>query len=891
MNLGVDSFFVDFHFTSHFTSFVSRTCSMNTIPAYIREELPIQPLTLPPIDTADTTGFPDNHGDKNDLNSCEVSNNDDTIIELDLQNQEDNGVFAEKYIFLELNQKISQQEFRKTNKFVTISIKSLQEVLSNCSQEFKDIAEDFKLVEDPKNHTFGQFYKGTTVLEGIYYCLKCNCFIKSKNRKNNLSNHKKTSKHSANLLCEYELYARHNASISESISHFAPFSLFDDESQREEITPMLSSKFNIEYIEQCRDAMVECIAYEIQSAPAVTIRIDGWSSRWRYEGVSAEYEVGGVRIVRFLELGDCANKSHNALNLTTMLKDVIKKYRIPISKIQVIGSDSAAVNIKIANDMHIPFDPCICHKYNTCFNKFIEQLPDLIKEIADSAKTLKHSEWLREYLYLIKENKGGPKGLQSYSPTRWLTIVNALESYISLYDRIKIWEDCRETHPKTGLAYTINDSIWAGAMIFELKELRNIGMKLESSDIGLGTRTKLLCHARTKIIEMANNEILKFGYLYETPENWSNEWETICNNYLNMFDEMFFNIEKEYCVRNMAAAYIFRTEQLWYFVNDSIMPVVLDFVNNTFSDSQNLYKEMEEMYSDECSDGENNTFGFILDDNCDYITNYFYYFYNQERYPNLFEAACYFIRYGGSNADLERVFSKLKHIGTNYRASMTPDHFKLMSFVTANLDLFKLLSRRILPEIDHIWIDSGILSAMKEKLSKKSLKCAMYDYIAEQYTIASQYNPLIRNLRITISALQVHLQVNVWHKRFSYSMNGMRIKTDEIRVNVFFGTEASGQYKEFMEAIKQIKSIFKVNTIHHISCDTLNFDSLIDEQTCSAATEECEIENYDIEEEDLEEIDLDISISDVGKNSEASVPKASMHIQANFFSRLSNADH
>lgn len=137
--------------------------------------------------------------------------------------------------------------------------------------------------------------------------------------------------------------------------------------------------------------MEEVIKMEKEAATKVTIRMDGWSNRFRYEGFEIEYEIDGKKYVRLLVISTDMNKSHDAASMAKMINDLDKKYHFK-HKLKAFGSDCASVNIKLSKDIKIDHDPCLCHKFNIVFNKFIQSLPFNIKDIISAANSLHHNQ-------------------------------------------------------------------------------------------------------------------------------------------------------------------------------------------------------------------------------------------------------------------------------------------------------------------------------------------------------------------------------------------------------------------------------------------------------------------------------------------------------------------
>lgn len=326
---------------------------------------------------------------------------------------------------------------------------------------------------------------------------------------------------------------------------------------------------------------------------------------------------------------------------------------------------------------------------------------------------------------------------------------------------------------------------------------------------------RLLCHARNKIISMKTNEILLEKNSNAGEPEWKNVWCNACDQYLQQFDQMFFDVNVEYCVRHMAAAFIFRTEKLWYFSSSEHCNAIKKFILKKLNIiPDRLFEEIKQIFSMDDSNEITNeySYGTIPDENGDYITNYYYYFHHFAEYNLMFKAARYFSRFSGSNANLERAFSKIKQIGSSTKSSLTTEHFKLLAFVTSNVDLFKLLTRRILPDIEKFCVyDDDIILQMKNRLELKSRKCNIYDEVKTRCPFFVN-NKNIRNLRILIANYQIFLQVHVWQKRLSYCPNKkIRIPKNDISIKIIFGKNALEEKDNMINAIKAINCQYNIS--------------------------------------------------------------------------------
>lgn len=592
-------------------------------------------------------------------------------------------------------------------------------------------------------------YENRIKLE-LRFCPKCCTFLKPGKNNSHISKHRGSYQHTMDTAIYLPTFKRHDAMLSQLIKRFMPLDTLDDDSQAD-ITPYLTTDYAMTRLKEIQSLMNEVIVSEIQTAHDVTLRIDGWSNRYRYEGVELEYELGDEKVVRLLNMACDLNKSHDAASLSNIIHELDTQFHF-LTKLKAIGSDSAAVNIKAANIIEVEHDPCLCHKFNTVFNRFMLLLPKEISNIALAANSLHNREWLNEYFRLLKKS-----AIKSHSETRWLTIVNSLESYLTNYESIILWEDLRGKKDESFV--TIDDPVWCGALVFALKDLKKLSQDLEKEEVEIGERTRILCRAREAIHSMGLNDVLL--------STTKTDWNDVVTKYLEFFDEMFFNVadlkKHEYCIRNMAAGCYFSPEKLWYFKEQKIIDIITDFMAHKFPDinTDDIQQEKEKVP--------------LLS-----ISNYRYYYKNCDKFPNLYRIACYFIRFSGSNAHLERSFSIMAHIATKWRRALTPDNFRLLAFVRANQDLFKVITRRSSPELYEHITDERLYREMQNTSTRPYFSEWKYWHVhyrdVKFYEESKEmlHNPIIdddneklEELRCFIGLAQKFIQIDSWCEHIS----------------------------------------------------------------------------------------------------------------------------
>ena len=164
------------------------------------------------------------------------------------------------------------------------------------------------------------------------------------------------------------------------------------------------------------------------------LMIDGWSdqSLRRFVGVVAGYfsfEQNRMMFY-FLELCSMEGLDHSALSQKRAILQVLRNYGLEKRLCYCLASDSATVNTAIADDMSLDWCPCSVHLRNLIVRHFIANSPASLTNLLERINTLrKKSRWV-EYL----ASRGKCRNIAGYSPTRWCSACQCLESFYDLKD-------------------------------------------------------------------------------------------------------------------------------------------------------------------------------------------------------------------------------------------------------------------------------------------------------------------------------------------------------------------------------------------------------------------------------------------------------------------------
>lgn len=159
------------------------------------------------------------------------------------------------------------------------------------------------------------------------------------------------------------------------------------------------------------------------------LMIDGWSdqSLRRYIGVVMGYysPERGNMVLHFLDLYTKDGKDHTAASQCEAISDILRRYNIPSHRISCLASDSASVNTCIAEEMGLPWCPCVVHLWNLVVNNFLQNSPshldDVLKRINNLRKKTRWVEFLAQ--------RSMVRNITGYTPTRWCSACECLESF------------------------------------------------------------------------------------------------------------------------------------------------------------------------------------------------------------------------------------------------------------------------------------------------------------------------------------------------------------------------------------------------------------------------------------------------------------------------------
>lgn len=234
-----------------------------------------------------------------------------------------------------------------------------------------------------------------------------------------------------NVLSDKEINSR---LIIWMIAHQIPFAAFEDDMFCDLFPNKLSYRGFKQEIHDTAVKIMKIIKSEIENSSYVSIGSDGWQTEGgrRFIGINVYYIINNEHATtRFLRLSNLELKDHTGINISNSIKE--NQFLIGYhNKVITYASDSANVNKTVANNLQVDFDPCFVHLLNICFNtsfgsdRMLLRTGILLNQLHSSSKFFEFLGAKRIELSLA------PSNVTSFSPTRWLTLIDSLESLTKL---------------------------------------------------------------------------------------------------------------------------------------------------------------------------------------------------------------------------------------------------------------------------------------------------------------------------------------------------------------------------------------------------------------------------------------------------------------------------
>lgn len=206
------------------------------------------------------------------------------------------------------------------------------------------------------------------------------------------------------------------------------------------------------YTQQVQEAVVD----ELDDQP-VCLMIDGWSdqSLRRFLGIVVSYfhKERRERVHRALGLHWAEGKDHTAKNQIEAIQTTLAKYNIQPRNCSGLCADSAKVNTAIAEAMQLTWCPCYVHQWNLIVRRFLDNSPlsltDLLTRINELRKKTRWVEFMTR--------NSTKRNLASFTPTRWCSVVDCLESFYENIPLIKAF--CNEEGRRMKITFDESDEL------------------------------------------------------------------------------------------------------------------------------------------------------------------------------------------------------------------------------------------------------------------------------------------------------------------------------------------------------------------------------------------------------------------------------------------------
>lgn len=169
-----------------------------------------------------------------------------------------------------------------------------------------------------------------------------------------------------------------------------------------------------------------------------------------------------------------------------------------INKAVVLCSDSAAVNISVANDLNLEHEPCLCHSLNRLFKSFFEDLPHIVNDTMKLCSKLHSLYHFTDYIKVQTADDGRHKrkNISSFTEIRWFSAVKTLLSFKSLVVHIVNYIDNHSDKIENyAITYSEEDLTYIQELATVLEKLYQIELKMESDEHFLGKMETYLAKA------------------------------------------------------------------------------------------------------------------------------------------------------------------------------------------------------------------------------------------------------------------------------------------------------------------------------------------------------------------------------------------------------------
>ena len=199
--------------------------------------------------------------------------------------------------------------------------------------------------------------------------------------------------------------------------------------------PGLTFSRAMSLIEVCTNQVKESVIEELDGQ-SVCLMIDGWTdqSLRRFLGIVASYfqQDRNRTVYRALALHWGEGRDHRAATQIEAIKSTLSEYNILSRNCSCLCADSASVNTAIAQEMDLTWCPCFVHQWNLIVRRFIDNSPASFRDLLSRISALrKKTKWVE---FLV--TKSSRRNIAGYTPTRWCSVVECIESFYQHFDLI-----------------------------------------------------------------------------------------------------------------------------------------------------------------------------------------------------------------------------------------------------------------------------------------------------------------------------------------------------------------------------------------------------------------------------------------------------------------------
>ena len=522
---------------------------------------------------------------------------------------------------------------------------------------------------------------GVHRFSNMCYCSKCDHVFNASG--SNLANH--VERHGSKR--SYSQNDRQNAFVYFLLTHSVGFTAAKDPTATI-FLPEISYKRVMSILDETVIKVRDFISAALQQN-GISIMVDGWSdqSLRRYIGIAAAYydEAKNTIVQRFLDLNGGCGCDHSAKNQVEVVRNVLMQYGVRHPQLLCLCSDSASVNAKIADDLHLEWMPCTLHLWNLIVRHFIGQLPALQDLLARINRLRQKTRWIE---FLARNSQR--RNIAGYSPTRWCSAWASIESFYLLSPFVSDFQK-RE----------LKDPLFTDDDLKLVNEVRNI-LRLfsEASDIlsqadhreGLAT----VFDAVNTIYIVLCGKAEEGGML-----------SGVCHDVARNIEERFFCLDSRYCCRILFASILNAAHDIPQWLLSKLGPVLTRMaeelelftrveLNAPARAATERYTELssvQEMIDGSPPTSESSTgvveeiTSFMAARKTIHMTSFSRFWSTCSRYPHICQLARKLRCFPTSTVWVERSFSKARRILTWQRMRMTQENAARLCLLYVNISI------------------------------------------------------------------------------------------------------------------------------------------------------------------------------------------------------------